>query len=169
MELRPANFPEILRLLRNAGVDFVLIGGGAALAHGSAYVTYDVDVVYRRSPENLECLVAALKPHNPYLRGAPPGLPFRWDAETIGHGLNFTLTTDLGDLDLLGYVTGGGTYEDLVDRSIEIEAFGVHFLCVDLPKLIDLKRAAGRSKDLAILAELYSLLEETDPDTPQDR
>jgi hypothetical protein len=64
-------------------------------------------VVYRRTPENIERLGSALAPHAPYLRGAPPGLPFRWDTDTIVRGLNFTLTTAFGDRDVLGEVTGG--------------------------------------------------------------
>ena len=75
-------------------------------------------------------------------------------------GLNFTLTTNLGDLDLLGQVVGGGGYRDLLPHSIDIEAFGVKFKCVDLPTLIKLKRAAGRPKDLESLAELLALLDE---------
>ena len=94
------------------------------------------------------------------LRGAPPGLPFRWDSETIQAGLNFTLTTNLGDLDLLGEVTGGGSYEDLLPFSEELTAFNVPCRFVTLERLIQLKRAAGRPKDLEVLAELQALLEE---------
>ncbi len=81
---------RLLLLLLQSQVEFVVIGGIAAIAHGSARVTYDLDIVYRRTPENLERVVAALRPHDPYLRGAPPGLPFRWDAATLKRGLNFT-------------------------------------------------------------------------------
>src|SRR5262245_13921073 len=102
------NFREVLPLLCGHQVRFIVIGGGAAIAHGAARATYDVDLVYARDTDNLRALVAALQPHQPYLRGAPPGLPFRWDERTIQSGLNFTLTTALGDLDLLGEVTGGG-------------------------------------------------------------
>ena len=98
------------------------MGGVAAAADGAARATYDVDVVYGRSPENLARLAAALTPLAPYLRGAPPGLPFRWDAVTISHGLNFTLTTTLGDLDLLGEIVGGGGYEQLLPQSTAISA-----------------------------------------------
>ena len=66
----------------------IIIGGVAASAHGSARFTNDIDFVYRRTPENLARLVDTLAPYEPYLRGAPPGLPFRWDAETIRHGLS---------------------------------------------------------------------------------
>ncbi|HTV39638.1 MAG TPA: hypothetical protein VMF08_03610 [Candidatus Sulfotelmatobacter sp.] len=101
-----------------------------------------------------------LKPYNPYLRGAPPGLPFKLDLQTLRNGLNFTLTTSLGDIDLLGEVVGGGTYRDLLSQTIVVEAFDVKFKCVDLPTLIKLKRAAGRPKDLESLAELQILLDE---------
>ncbi len=104
------NFREILPILIQNDVRFIVIGGGAALAHGAARLTYDVDVVYARNPEDLRRLAAALQPYQPYLRGAPPGLPFRWDERTLKSGLNFTLTTTLGDLDLLGEVAGGGSY-----------------------------------------------------------
>ena len=69
---------------------------------------YTLPIVYRRTPSNIERLADSLAPHHPYLRGAPPGLPFRLDSETIRRGLNFTLVTDLGDLDLLGEISGCG-------------------------------------------------------------
>ena len=80
--------------------------------------------------------------------------------KTILSGLNFTLTTGLGDLDLFGEVIGGGSYDDLLPHSVEIEAFGERFRCVDLPTLIHIKAAAGRAKDREALAELRVLLEE---------
>lgn len=155
------DFRGILTTLAHAGVEFILIGGVAAATHGSARATFDVDVVYRRTPENLQRLSEALAPHSPYLRGAPPGLPFTLDAQTLRRGLNFTLSTRLGDLDLLGEVVGGGTYEALVGKSRELEVFGVKCRCVDLPTLIQLKRAAGRPKDFEAIAELEALLEES--------
>ena len=76
-------------------------------------------------------------------------------------GLNFTLTTDLGDIDLLGEVAGAETYSDLLPHSFEVEAFGVRFKCIDLPTLIRIKEAAGRPKDREAVAELRVLLEES--------
>ena len=154
-----AEFDKILPTLVQGGVEFILIGGVAAIIHGSARLTYDVDVVYARASANFKRLSETLKPFAPYLRGAPPGLPFTFDDRTIRNGLNFTLTTRLGDLDLLGEVTGGGSYQDLLPHSLEVQAFGVRFKCVDLVTLIKLKRAAGRPKDLESLAELQALLE----------
>jgi hypothetical protein len=141
-------------------VDFIVIGGLAATIHGSAQATFDIDVVYSRKDDNIERLTSVLSPFNPYLRGAPPGLPFRLDAETVRRGLNFTLITTLGELDLLGEVTGGGTYEELLPYSADLEALGVRCRCVTLEKLIHLKRAAGRPRDLNVLAELEAIAEE---------
>ena len=87
------DFKAMFEMLLHGEVEFIVIGGAAATAHGSARVTYDLDIVYRRTNENIKRLVDALAPHEPYLRGAPPGLPFKWDVETIRSGLNFTLVT----------------------------------------------------------------------------
>jgi hypothetical protein len=156
------DFRGLLEALSAAKVDFVIVGGLASTAHGSARLTRDIDIVYARSADNLKRLVAALAPHRPYLRGAPPGLPFLWDDATIQRGLNFTLTTTLGDIDLLGEIAGGGRFEDLISHTVELEMFGLACRCIDLPTLIHVKRAAGRPKDLEVLAELEALLEERD-------
>lgn len=76
------------------------------------------------------------------------------------HGLNFTLMTTLGPVDLLGEVAGGGTYEELLPHTEILGAAGISFRCVTLKKLLDLKRASGRPKDLEAIAELTGLLEE---------
>ena len=150
-------FKDLLTILATHEVEFILIGGVAGVLHGAARATYDVDVVYNRTPENIEKLARALAPHKPYLRGAPPGLPFLFDAKTIERGLNFTLTTLLGDLDLLGEATGGGTYAGLKPHVETMELLGLKISCVDLPTLIRLKRACGRPKDLEAIAELESI------------
>ncbi|MDC0937014.1 hypothetical protein OAS39_12065 [Pirellulales bacterium] len=97
-----ASLEKIVAALNAQQVEFILIGGWAAVVHGSARATVDVDIVYRRTGDNIQKLVAALAPCEPYLRGAPPGLPFKWDEPTIRQGLDFTLTTSVGDLDVLG-------------------------------------------------------------------
>jgi predicted nucleotidyltransferase len=155
-----ASLAQVVRQFQQHGVRFIVIGGWAAIIHGTARSTNDVDVVYARDAENIERLVQALIPWHPYLRGAPPGLPFRWDSATIRAGLNFTLTTDYGHIDVLGEVTGGGTYEHLMPFTEEAPAYGTRCRVVTLERLIQLKRAAGRPKDLEIIAELQALLEE---------
>ena len=151
------DFQKMLSELSTHGVRFVIVGGVAATVHGSSRLTHDLDIVYARDPENLGRMVRALASHEPYLRGAPPGLPFRFDEPTLQAGLNFALTTDLGPMDLLGEITGGGRFEDLVDRTVEISLFGLKFSCLDLETLITVKRAAGRPKDLETVAELESI------------
>ena len=142
-------------------VDFILIGGMAAILHGYARVTLDADIVYDRGAPNHNRLVEVLQSLKPTLRGAPPGSPFKLDVITLRNGLNFTLATNLGDLDLFGEVTGGGSYNDLLRHSVDIEAFGVRFKVIDLATLIRIKEAAGRAKDREAIAELRVLLEET--------
>ena len=155
------DFNGLLRLLSNNEVEFIIVGGAAATAHGSARLTLDLDVVYRRSTENITRMVDALKPIKPYLRGAPPGLPFDWSVPTIKKGLNFTLITAMGALDLLGEIAGGGGYEQLCQETITIEIGGVRCLCLNLERLIAVKRAAGRPKDLEVVAELEQIQDET--------
>lgn len=158
------DFKALLGILAEAGVEFIVVGGVAAVAHGSARLTADLDIVYRRTPDNLARLAQALRPCEPYLRGAPRGLPFRWDAETLRRGLNFTLTTTLGDIDLLGEIAGGGAYEDLEPHSIVLHPFGFACRFLGLEKLIEVKRAAGRPRDLEAIAELEAILEERQSD-----
>ena len=154
------DFDALIGALGEAGVEFIIVGGLAATIHGSSRLTQDIDAVYARSDENIERLVTALRAHEPYLRGAPPNLPFEWSSATIRRGLNFTLTTTIGDIDLLGEITGGGGYEDLLPHSIVVDLFGHKCRCLNLPWLIKTKRAAGRPRDLEAIAELEALLEE---------
>jgi predicted nucleotidyltransferase len=156
-------FAELLRALAKADVRFVLVGGVAATAHGSARTTQDLDIVYERSDENLQRLVLALAPYEPYLRGAPPGLPFHLDMETLRSGLNFTLTSQLGWIDLFGEIPAAGRYEDLVSTAIKLRIFGQECNLIDLDTLIRAKRAAGRPKDYESLAELESIRDRKRP------
>jgi hypothetical protein len=154
------DFARLLAALHDGPVECIVVGGLAATIHGSARLTQDVDVSYARSEANLERVVRALEPLEPYLRGAPPGLPFEWSVATLRAGLNFTLTTTVGYLDLLGEIPGGGRYEDLLPHTVVVELFGNDVRCLDLEWLIRTKRAAGRPRDLEVIAELEALREE---------
>ena len=154
------DFDALLTTLWRHEVAFIVVGSAAAIAHGSARLTQDLDIVYLRTAANLDRLAAALADHKPYLRGVPPGLPFVWDAATLARGLNFTLVTSLGDIDLLGEIPGGGTYEELSAGAVELQVFRMRCLCLSLPQLIRAKRAAGRPRDLEALAELEAIEEE---------
>src|SRR5437773_933457 len=100
-----------LTWLGQHGIACVIIGGVAAYAHGSSALTHDLDVCYARDAANLERLAHALKTVRARLRGAPEGLPFLLDAQTLRNGLNFTFQTDIGPIDLLGEVAGVGGYD----------------------------------------------------------
>ena len=148
-----------LRLFGEYRVDCVIIGGIAAAIHGSLLLTNDLDVCYARDPANLERLAGALQSVQARLRNVPEGLPFLLDSETLKRGLNFTFTTDIGDVDLLGEVRGVGNYEQVVAGSLMVDLFGYQFAVIDIGKLIVAKRAAGRPKDLIAVPELEALQE----------
>jgi hypothetical protein len=158
-------FEVLLSALSRERVSFVIIGGIAATLHGSARLTNDLDIAYERTPQNIERLAAALSPFQPYLRGAPAGLPFRFDSATIVRGLNFTLRTDAGDVDVLGEVMGVGGFDAVARESVSMEIFGSHYSIISLDALIRAKRAAGRAKDLEVVAELEALREERERQT----
>jgi predicted nucleotidyltransferase len=157
------DFRALIEALGGAEVRFVIVGGVAATLHGSARLTQDVDVVYSRDAANLARLARALAPLEPYLRGAPPGLPFRLDEPTPAAGLNFTLKTSVGDIDLPGEIAGAGGYDALLPHTVEVQLYGARCKCLDLPTLIASKVAAGRPKDLETIAELRALLDEQSP------
>lgn len=150
----------VIAALADGGVKFIVVGGMAGIAHGSVRVTFDIDCVYARDPENIARLARAIAPFGPTLRGAPPGLPFRFDEPTIAAGLNFTLDTTAGPIDFLGEVAGGGRYEALLPDTVELRIFCQPCRVVTLPRLITLKRAAGRPRDFEVIAELELLDEE---------
>lgn len=154
-----------LRLLTQHRIEFVIIGGVAISAHGSSYLTFDLDVCYARTRENIKRLIAALAPYHPRPRDFPSNLPFIWDEQTLQQGMNFTCVTDLGNIDLLGEVAGLGDYNDVRGASVLLALFGLQCRVLSLDALIASKRAAGRTKDLLVLPELEALrevLEQTD-------
>lgn len=160
------DYAALIRALTENQVKFIIVGGAAATVHGSARFTEDLDIVYHRTKENVRRLIAALSSFQPYLRGAPLNLPFEWNEQTIWNGLNFTLSTSIGPIDVLGELVGGGTYVDLASDCILIDIFGSQCLCLSLKRLIQTKRAAGRPKDLEAIAELERILEEQE--TPSE-
>ena len=159
-DVRETQFQRPIDTLQEAGVEFLIVGGVAANVHGSPMGTQDVDIFSGRSEENLRRLADALGPPRPYLRGAPPGLPFKFDVPTVQAGLNFTFVTDAGDLDLLGGMTGGGGLEGLRPHVESRESFGRNRPILSLPALIRAKRAGGRPKDLEAVAHLEAILAE---------
>jgi len=149
----------ILKSLTAVEVEFVIIGGVAITAHGSAYLTQDLDFCYSRTNGNLEKIVTALSEFSPRFRGFPDNLPFVFDISTLRNGTNFTFRTNIGDVDLLGEVAGVGNYKDVFENSECKELFGFQVRVLTIEGLIRAKRAAGRTKDLLVLPELEALFE----------
>jgi hypothetical protein len=140
---------QILRKLLEHQVEFVVIGGVAAALHGSPMLTADVDISYKRTSENLARLAAALAEMNARLRGIEEDLPFQPDARALKSGSNFTFTTDLGDLDVIGWPDGISSYDALVRAALPMRIGRQEVLVASIDDLIRMKRAAGRPKDVA--------------------
>ena len=146
----PAEFDPrpILAALAGHRVDFVLVGGLAGIALGSSYPSYDVDIVYERSRENLARLAAALTELGATLRGAPDD------------GLNFTFDTLHGPLDILGDAAGAPPYGQLAAAGSDAVLTGVRIRVTSIDHLIAMKEAAGRTKDKLMATEYRVLADE---------
>ena len=151
------DYRAIVEALGRHDVEYVIIGAVALVLHGSPRVTRDLDICYSRQQSNLERLARALKPMAPTLRGAPAELPFTLDAATLAAGLNFTLRSTAGDVDLIGEVTGVGGYREVRRLSVVMTVYEQPIRVLSLDGLERAKRAAGRLKDLADLAEIREI------------
>lgn len=148
---------ELLAKLAEHEVRFSVIGGVALIARGVQRATEDLDIAYARDRQNIARLARALAPLHPRLRGVPDDLPFVLDEASLRSGLNFTLDTDLGPLDLFGEVPGIGTFEHVDAASSELAIGDAKMLVLTLDGLERAKRAAGRPKDLVDLGYIRSL------------
>jgi hypothetical protein len=155
-----ARYAEVLRRLAANDVEFIVVGMMAGVLRGAPVLTADLDLVHRRSAENVARLLHVLGGLDAFYRHDPrrlrPG-----ESHLMGPGHQLFVTTH-GDLDCLGAVGEGRTYEDLLGRAPELslgEGLSVHVL--DLPTLIEIKEQAGRPKDLAVLPVLRATLAET--------
>jgi predicted nucleotidyltransferase len=151
-------FEEIIRALTRADIRFVVIGGVAATVQGSARLTNDIDICYDTSPDNVDRLVTLLQDWNAYLRGVERGLPFILDARAFRTTPLMTLTTDVGDIDVLDMVPGVGDYRAVLAASERVTIGDAEFRSLSLEALIASKRAVRRPKDLEQLIELEAIL-----------
>ena len=135
---------------------YVLIGGVAARLHGSPDLTEDVDITPEESRENLTRLAVALREIGARLRGAEH-VEWPIDAHALEAADIFTLTTDLGMLDLCFRPGGEQTYEQLAKHAQTFEIFGLEIPVASLDDIIESKVAAGRNKDLRALPTLRLL------------
>ena len=126
---------ELLARLAEHQIRFSVIGGVALIARGVQRSTEVLDIAYARDRDNLARLANALRDIHPRLRGVPADLPFVLDEASLRMGLNFTLDTDLGPLDLLGEVAGLGSFEMVDAASSELEIGGTKMLVLSLDEL----------------------------------
>lgn len=151
---------EIIRTLQDHDVRFVVIGGMAALAHGSPFPTEDVDITPESSEANLDRLSGALDDLGARVRtdAVPEGVPFAHDGASLARGGIWNLTTRAGDLDISVVPAGTQGYPDLVRDAVEVEAFGLVIPISSLADVIRSKQAANRPKDQRVLPTLREIL-----------
>jgi len=161
---RVTDVGELIKQLSGAGVEFIVVGGAAAVLHGAPITTEDLDIVHRRSPENVSRLRALLDKLDAYVRElANRRLPPQ-ESALLGEG-HVLLSTRLGPLDCLGTLIDGRGFEELASHSESIKDEGAEFLVVDLPTLIELKTKTGRAKDRLMLPVLIALREQLDEES----
>ncbi len=153
---------KLLERLIQHEVEFVLIGGYAAMMHGAPNATFDVDVCSPLTVENVRKIHAALADLNPVHRERPD-IPF----SVRGDLKNCYLSTTLGKVDFLGNVSGVGDFQEAAAHSIEMEMPFGRMRVLDCESLIRAKTAAGREKDLLVVKQLRALLEAGVPTEPQ--
>lgn len=163
-ELKAFHPESILEALIRRDVRFVLIGGVAAQAHGSASLTGDLDICYARDRDNLDLLAIVLAELSAVRRGLPADAPRMppLDARTLRAGGLITLTTRFGDFDLLATPDPGFDYERLLQHAVTTTVHEATVHIAALADLIEMKRAAGRPKDRIELEILGALREELD-------
>jgi hypothetical protein len=153
---------ELLAVLTKHGVRFVVVGGYAAVLHGSPFLTEDLDITPSMSAENLERLSTALDELHARIRteAVPDGVPFAHDAASLARADVWNLVTDHGDLDLTINPAGTGGYDDLARDAIDRTFLGLTVSIASLADIIRSKQAADRPKDHRTLPTLRRLLEE---------
>ncbi len=139
------------------GVEFIVIGGQAETLFGSPRVTFDVDLCYRRSKENLQRMAAALKELKPTLRNAPRDLPFIIDAKSLALGSNFTFDVGRIQFDILGYVEPIGDFEALAKNATTLPVGPLNLMVISLDDLIRIKQHVNRAKDRDSLFQLLAI------------
>ena len=159
----PTQLTTLVAELAAAGIDFVLVGGLAAVAQGAPVTTYDVDIVHDRAAGNVATLVAFLGSVSARYRGRPGGAQLAPSADDLvgeGHHL---LMTNLGPLDVLGTIDGGAAYQDLIANSIELVVSGHTVRVLGLRAIVEAKRRSTHPKDKLVLPVLEATLRRRNP------
>ena len=154
------DLPRLLATLHRHNVAFVLIGGLAAVYHGSPFPTEDADITPDTDHVNLDRLAAALRELNARLRteGVPKGVPFACDAEGLAAAQTRNLVTDAGDLDIAFRPSGTQGYPDLRRDAVSADVYDVTVQIASLADVIRSKQAANRPKDQRVLPTLREIL-----------
>jgi hypothetical protein len=150
---------RLLQRLCDAEIDFVIVGGFAAMLHGSALLTRDLDVCAVLTAANVAKLRDTFRDLNPTHRFTPQRLSFLDNPDTGVSLKNLYLQTELGPIDILGAITGIGDFDQVRAGSIEIELFGRKCRVISVDALIKAKEALGREKDKLAAKELRAILE----------
>lgn len=153
----PLSADEILRRLTERGVDFVVIGGIAAVLHGSARNTFDLDICFATDDANLAALGDVLTGLSARLKGVDEDVPFVPDALTLRPVELLTLVTSLGELDVLSRPPGAPAYAELRRNADRYDLGGFNVSVASIDDLVAMKRAAGRAKDLLDVEELEAI------------
>lgn len=149
---------KLLKLLLEEEIDFVLIGGFAAVVYGSTLVTQDLDVCLGITDKSVEQLRKALSPFNPKHRMNPKYKPsFLDEPKSIDNLRNIYLETDLGILDILSETLPAGDFESLASRAIEVPLYGFKCKVISIDDLILVKETMKRPKDLQAVEELRKI------------
>ena len=160
MSPQVANAPALLRELTEAGVEFVVVGGSAAVMLGAPITTQDLDIVHRRTPDNIERLLGLLTRLDAYHRLDLAGRRLPPKADALGGRGHLNLQTTLGPLDVLCELGAGEGYDELLPHAEVVSDGGLRVNVLSLAKLIEVKAKAGRPKDKVVLPLLIAALEE---------
>jgi hypothetical protein len=153
-----AALAQILTTLSKDNIEYILVGGMAAVLHGAPVTTQDIDIVHQRTSENVARLLAFLKKTNARYRGQPEGrILFPTEEVLLASGHN-NLATDLGPIDILCELAPGQGYEQLLPHTVTMENEDTVIKVVTLEKLIEIKTETGRAKDRLMLPLLMKLL-----------
>lgn len=149
---------EIFRVLHEHRVEFIVVGGVCAVLHGAPIVTFDLDLVHSRTPDNLKFLMNALMDLDAFYRGHPKQI--KPDVESLASPGHHLLITRFGPLDLLGTIEKDLGYADLIGHSKKIQIENLAFRILSLEYLIEIKEETYREKDRLILPVLKHTLKE---------
>ena len=157
-----ADLPALLAKLFDGGVEFIVVGGAAAVLHGAPITTNGLDIVHRRTPENVARLLEVLLSLDATMRYDFARRGLRPTAEMLAGKGQINLSTSLGPLDPLCELADGMGYEELLEHSELMADEGRPLRVLDLPTLISVKTKAGRLKDRMVLPLLVATLQERD-------